>query len=102
MIIALFSFIFAYISPALYFFVLYATIYQLNFPGAPWVAKVVAMLFVVTFIVAIAGSLRGKKWAKNSYIVSIIFAIFNVIILFTVFYNSIVIYLKLTGNPLSE
>lgn len=34
MIIALLSMLNAYITPAIYFFILYATIYQLGFPGA--------------------------------------------------------------------
>lgn len=100
MIIALFSFLFSYIAPSIYFFVLYATIYQLGFPGSIWVAKFVAMLYVFTFFTAVGGSLRGRKWSKHAYIVSILFSFFNVIILLAVIYNGVVIYTGLTGNPL--
>lgn len=101
MFMALLAVFFAYISPAIYFFVLYSTIYQMGFPGSVWVGKLVALLYVLVFMVAVGGSLRGKKWSKHAYLVSIAFAIFNIIILFTVIWNVLVIYLAFTGNPLN-
>lgn len=101
MIIALMSFFFSYISPAIYFFVIYSTIFQMGFPGSVWVGKIVAMAYLMVFFVAVGGSLRGRNWSKHAYIVSIFFAIFNVLVLFTVLWNIFVIYLNFTGNPLN-
>lgn len=74
----------------------------MGFAGAVFVGKLVALLYIMVFIVAVGGSLRGKQWSKHAYIVSIFFAIFNVIILFTVIWNIILTYFVLVGNPIID
>lgn len=60
MIIALISTLNAYISPSLYFFVLYATIFQLPIPSPNIIAAVVCLLYLIIFLSAVAGALTGK------------------------------------------
>ncbi len=99
MLIALISTFNAYITPAIFFFVLYSTIYQLKFTGSEWVAKLVCLIYVLIFLSGVAGALTGRSWSKRAHIISVALGIFNIILTFTVFYNIIVIYLKVTDNP---
>lgn len=66
MVIALISTFNSYITPSLFFFVLYATIYQLPFYYSHIVAAVVCLLYSFVFLAAVAGSLTGKQWTKRA------------------------------------
>ena len=60
MLLALLSTLNSYITPSIYFFVLYATIYQLGFPRADIVAGIVCLIYTLVFLSAVAGALTGK------------------------------------------
>jgi cellulose synthase/poly-beta-1,6-N-acetylglucosamine synthase-like glycosyltransferase len=100
MIIALLSMLNAYITPALYFFVLYSTIYQLGFPGAEWVAKLVCMLYCFVFFSAVGGAITGRQWSKRAHVISVVLAGFTFLMILLVIYNVLFIYLRITKNPL--
>ena len=95
MIIALLSLMNTYITPALYFFILYATIYQLGFPGSEWVAKLVCMIYCFVFFAAVGGALTGRQWSKRAHVVSVVLAIFTFLLILLAIYNFVVIYLRI-------
>ena len=100
MIVALLSLVNTYITPALYFFVLYATIYQLGFRGAEWIAKLVCMLYCFVFFSAVGGALTGRPWSKRAHVISVLLAFFTFLLILLVIYNVLFIYLRVTKNPL--
>lgn len=100
MFVALLSMFNTYIAPSLYFFILYATIYQLGFRGSEWVAKSACAIYVLVFMVAVGGALTGKVWTKRAHIVSVMLAFFTVLLTFLVIYNVFIIYLRVTHNPM--
>jgi hypothetical protein len=101
MFIALLSLLNTYITPALYFFILYVTIYQMGFQGSEWVAKAACLVYLFVFFAAIGGALTGRQWSKRASIVSKFFAFYTVLMILLVIYNLIFIYLRITNNPLS-
>jgi len=68
MILSLLSFATSYFTPSLYFYIIYATIAQINVTNdiTTILAKICALIFVIVYIVAIAGSLAGSVWTKHS------------------------------------
>lgn len=66
MFIALLSFATSYFIPSLYFYVLYSTIVQIDITSfyVGVIAKVFAVLFILMYLVAIAGGLSGSLWTK--------------------------------------
>lgn len=60
MLLALLSTLNSYITPSIYFFVLYATIFQLGFPKADIVAGIVCLIYTIVFLAAVAGALTGR------------------------------------------
>lgn len=100
MIIALLSMMNAYINPALYFFILYSTIYQLGFPGAEWVAKLVCLFYCLVFFAAVGGAITGRQWSKQAHVVSAVLSGFTFLMILLVVYNVLFIYLRVTKNPL--
>lgn len=71
MFMALFSTLTSYITPSIFFFVLYSTIIQINKPdeeidgqiynpGSEWAARIISLSYVLILLVAIAGALTGK------------------------------------------
>ena len=71
MILALLSFATSYFTPSLYFYVLYATVVQIgensDYPHLSQVfAMVVSLLYVIMFLVAVAGGLSGAVWTKHA------------------------------------
>lgn len=68
MLIALLSFATSYATPSIYFYILFATIYQID-PNnliIQIMSKVVPILYVMTYLVAVAGGLTGNVWTKNA------------------------------------
>jgi chitin synthase len=68
MILAMLSFATSYFIPSLYFYVLYATVSQIN-PGSQLVqilALVLALIYVIIYLIAIAGGLSGSVWTKHA------------------------------------
>jgi hypothetical protein len=100
MIIALLSTLNAYITPAIYFFIIYATISQLGFPGAEWIAKLVCMLYCFVFFSAVGGAITGRQWSKRAHVISAILAGFTFLMILLIIYNVLFIYLRITENPL--
>jgi cellulose synthase/poly-beta-1,6-N-acetylglucosamine synthase-like glycosyltransferase len=97
--IALFSLFNTYITPSLYFFILYVTVYQMGFDGSEWVAKAACLVYLFVFFAAVGGALTGRQWSKRASIVSKLFAIFTVLMILLVFYNLVFIYFRVTHNP---
>lgn len=64
MFMALLSFITSYFTPAIYWFILYVTIYQIDVKNEyiSITAVVVSIIYVFLILTAIAGSLTGKLW----------------------------------------
>ena len=111
MFIALFSTITSYITPSIFFFVLYSTIIQINKPdepidaqiynpGSEWAARIVSLLYVLILLVAVAGALTGKQWSKRAHIVSGFLSLFTFAMFGLLIYNIINIYLKVTNGNL--
>ena len=96
MIFAMISTINSYIAPSIYFFVLYASIYQLGFPNANIVAAAVCLVYLFVFLSGVAGALTGKQWSKNAHYVSGALSFFTILLLVLVAVNVVVIYLKVT------
>ena len=101
MFLALLSMLNSYITPALYFFVLYSTIFQLKFKGSDTVAQVVCAIYVLIFFIGVAGALTGRQWSKRAGTLSAVLSIFTFLMFALVLYNIIVIYLNVSGNPIS-
>jgi hypothetical protein len=68
MYMALLSFITSYFTPAIYWFILYVTIYQIDVknPYLEGTAIVVSIIYVFLVLTAIAGSLTGKMWTDHA------------------------------------
>ena len=66
MFIALLSFATSYFIPCLYFYVLYSTIAQVEITSfyVGIIAKVVAVLYILMYLISIAGGLSGSLWTK--------------------------------------
>ena len=95
MVLALLSFATSYVTPAIYFYVLFATIFQIA-PSNLYVqiaAKVVSIIYIMVYLVGVAGGLTGAIWTKHAHIVSGILSFFTFAMFGLVVYNIIVIYL---------
>lgn len=102
MIFAMISTINSYIAPSIYFFVLYASIYQLGFPKSDIAAAVVCLLYLLVFLTGVAGALTGRQWSKNAHYVSAALTFFTVLLLGLVGYNVVAIYLKVANFKLDS
>ncbi len=98
MLLSLLSFATSYATPAIYFYILFATIYQID-PNNTFIliaSKVVPIIYVMTYLCAVAGGLTGAVWAKNAQIVSNILSFFTFGMWGLVTYNIIFVYLGFT------
>ena len=95
MILSLLSFATSYFTPSLYFYVIYATFAQIspNNETTANLAKVAALIFVIIYLIAIAGGLSGSVWTKHAETVSIMFSLLTFGMIGLVTYNIIVVYL---------
>jgi hypothetical protein len=61
---ALLSFITSYFTPAIYWFILYVTIFQIDVSNVyiSITAVIVSIIYIFLILTAIAGSLTGKLW----------------------------------------
>jgi hypothetical protein len=98
MFLALLSTFNSYITPAIYFFVLYATINQLGFDKSNYIACVVCLVYTLVFLAGVAGALTGRQWSKNAHIISVVLSIFTFILLLLVIFNILNIVLKLFNH----
>lgn len=100
MILSLLSFATSYFTPSLYFYVLYATVAQISTTSdaASYVARILALIFVLVYMVAIAGGLSGSVWTKHAEAVSIVFSFITFAMLGLVTYNIVAVYLGLTAK----
>lgn len=98
MFLALLSTFNSYITPSVYFFVLYTTIYQLGFSNASIIAAVVCLVYSIVFLSAVAGALTGRQWSKKAHIISYVLSIFTFLLMGLVVYNVLFIYLKVTSG----
>jgi cellulose synthase/poly-beta-1,6-N-acetylglucosamine synthase-like glycosyltransferase len=94
MLIAMISTINSYITPSIYFFVLYATIYQLGFKHSEIAAAVVCLIYLIVFLSAVAGALTGRQWSKHAQNISAVLSIFTFLLLGLVAYNIVFIYIR--------
>jgi len=100
MVMAMLSLVTSYISPALTFYILLCTIEQidltLNFVAI--IARVVSIIYILFYLIAIGGSLMGGIWTKYAQYVSVCFGVFTYILLGLVCYNIVGVYLNLNQN----
>lgn len=95
MLLSLLSFATSYATPSLYFFVLFTTIYQID-PQNEYIviaSIVVPIIYIMTYLVAVAGGLTGAIWTKNAQLISNILAFFTFAMFALVTYNIVVVYL---------
>jgi len=100
MILALLSFLTSYITPCLYFYIIYATISQVD-PSILYIqiaAKVVAIIYIMVYLVAVAGGLTGQVWTKHAQVVSIILTCFTFGMWGLITYNVLFIYLGIAST----
>jgi chitin synthase len=94
MVLALLSFATSYLTPSIYFYVLFATIYQISDDLiCKIVAKVVAIVYIMVYLVAVAGGLTGSVWTKHAHVVSAVLSFFTFAMWGLVTYNIVFIYL---------
>lgn len=98
MLLALLSTFNSYITPSIYFFVLYATIYQLGFENSNIVAAVVCLIYTIVFLSGVAGALTGRQWSKKAHIISYVLSLFTFLLFGLVAYNILNIYLKVSSG----
>lgn len=98
MFLALVSTFNSYITPSIYFFVLYATVCQLGFPKSDIAAAVVCLVYTLIFFSAVAGALTGRQWSKNAHVISVVLSIFTFLLLGLVIYNILFVYIKVTSG----
>jgi cellulose synthase/poly-beta-1,6-N-acetylglucosamine synthase-like glycosyltransferase len=100
MILSLLSFATSYFTPSLYFYVIYATVAQISVTSqtVAILAKIAALIFVVIYLVAIAGGLSGSVWTKHAEAVSIMFSFITFVMIGLVTYNIVEVYLGLTKD----
>jgi cellulose synthase/poly-beta-1,6-N-acetylglucosamine synthase-like glycosyltransferase len=103
MFVALLSFITSYFTPAIYFFILYVTIFQIDVNSAfvSYIAIVVSMAYVLVVLIAIAGSLTGKIWAEKAHYISYTLTCFTLIMYGLIIYNVFFIYIDISSNKLN-
>jgi chitin synthase len=95
MLIALLSFATSYATPAIYFYVLFATIYQIN-PDILIIqilSKLIPIIYVILYLIAVAGGLTGAVWVKNAHVVSTLLSCFIFGMFGLVTYNIVFVYL---------
>ena len=102
MFMALLSFLNTYLTPSLYFFILYSTVLQLGGYGSAWqhIAKTVSFAYVITFLVAVGGGLTGSAWTDRAHIISYILSFFTFILFIMVIYNVLFVYLRIADGSL--
>lgn len=98
MFLALLSTFNSYITPSVYFFVLYTTIYQLGIAKANIIAAVVCLIYTIVFLSAVAGALTGRQWSKKAHIISYVLSIFTFLLLGLVLYNILFIYIRIASG----
>jgi cellulose synthase/poly-beta-1,6-N-acetylglucosamine synthase-like glycosyltransferase len=100
MILALLSFVTSYLIPSIYFYVLYETIAQINPQSSSCqiLAKVVSIIYIMVYLVAVAGGLTGAVWTKHAHVVSGVLSVFTFAMWGLVCYNILAIYLGLNST----
>jgi cellulose synthase/poly-beta-1,6-N-acetylglucosamine synthase-like glycosyltransferase len=100
MLISALSFLTSYFTPALYFYVLFETIYQIDPDNTvvSIIAKVVSIAYVIILLVAIAGGLMGNIWTKYAHSVSACLTVFTFAMWGLVTYNIVAVYLSLNDK----
>lgn len=94
MFFALISTFNSYITPSIYFFVLYATVRQLGFAHSDIAAAVVCAIYTMIFMAAVAGALTGRQWSKKAHIISAALSFFTFLLFGLVIYNIIFVYIR--------
>lgn len=99
MLLALLSFLTSYLTPCIFFYILYSTIIQIDVSSLliTIIAKVAALAYVIMYLIAIAGGLSGNLWTKYAENISRIFAILTFAMIGLVVYNVFVVYLSLSA-----
>lgn len=102
MFVALLSFLNTYLTPSLYFFILYSTVLQLGGYGSVWqhVAKTVSFSYAISFLVAVGGGLTGRSWTDRAQIISYILSFFTFLLVIMVIYNVLFVYLRIADGSL--
>jgi chitin synthase len=95
MVLALLSFCTSYLTPSIYFYVLFATIYQIAPDNVLCriIAQVVSIFYIMVYLVGVAGGLTGAVWTKHAHVVSAVLSVFTFAMWGLVTYNIVFIYL---------
>jgi chitin synthase len=93
------SLVTSYISPSLTFYILLCTIEQidltLNYVFI--IARVLSIIYVLLYMLAIGGSLLGNVWTKYAHYISAAMGFYTYGLLGLVTYNIVVVYLDLNN-----
>jgi chitin synthase len=95
MLLALLSFATSYAIPSMYFYILFATIYQIN-PSDFWIvllSKIVSISYILVYLTAVAGGLTGSIWTQNAHVISAVLSIFTYAMFGLITYNIVFVYL---------
>lgn len=95
MVLALLSFVTSYLTPSIYFYVLFATIYQIA-PDNLYcriAAQIVSIVYIMVYLTAVAGGLTGAIWTRHAHVVSTVLSLFTFAMWGLVTYNIVFIYL---------
>jgi cellulose synthase/poly-beta-1,6-N-acetylglucosamine synthase-like glycosyltransferase len=95
MVLALLSFATSYLTPSIYFYVLFATIYQIDPSNViiQVLSKVVSIIYIMVYLVAVAGGLTGAVWTKHAQVISAVLSFFTLGMFGLVTYNIVFVYL---------
>jgi hypothetical protein len=104
MLLALLSLINSYFTPAIYFFVLYITIAQIqeNSTSSANVAAIVSAVYCLLILAAVGGSLAGKRWVKRAHVLSYALSFFTFGMFGLVTYNLLIIYINLENIDMNK
>lgn len=58
------------------------------------------LLYVLVFFSAVGGAITGRAWTKRAHVISVILAAFTFLMILLVIFNVLIIYLRITKNPL--
>jgi len=95
MLLSLLSFATSYATPSMYFYILFATIYQIAPENVLVVitAKIVAIAYILVYLTAVAGGLTGSIWTQHAQVISTVLTFFTFGMWGLVTYNIVFVYL---------
>jgi hypothetical protein len=103
MLLAKMSFVNGYFTPAFFFFTLYTTVKQsASQVWVPYVANLTGLLYILTVVVCVGGSLMGVIWTKHAWKASLVFTFFTFLMLGLVIWNVVGVYIGTANLTLAK